>query len=189
MMRNRIVLLDLEECLIDNWFGRCAITFNIEKIKESGVLTPDQSMGVHHVTMGLMSWAVATTTDVEDFNANLREPLEEMLGVKFDSSLPISMQDYADAVFAARRMRVSTEDMYDVFRKEEVLLTLARKSDLFQGKEIILIDDAVDHNLTFTVHDRYVHSKYIQTPVDTMVRFINVVQPVSTWQLGKCAGR
>lgn len=188
-MRNRIVLLDLEECLIESWFDRNTLHYNIEKIKESGVLEPDQSMGVHRVTVGLMSWAVANIADVADFNANLREPIEGALGFKFDPSLPISMQDYADAIFTARQMQVSKEDMYDVFRKEEVLLTLARKSDHFQGKEIVLIDDAVDHNLTFSVHDRYSHGNRIQTPVGTVVRFINIDQPVRTWQFTKRAGR
>lgn len=188
MMRNRIVLLDLEECLIDDWFSRNVLHYNIEKIKQSGILMPDQSMGVHDVKVGLMSWAVANTADVADFNANLREPIEEALGVKFHQAWPISMQDYADKVFEARLMRVSTEDMYDVFRKEEVLLTLARKSDHFEGREVVLIDDAVDHNLTFTVHMRHKHGSATQTPVGTVVRFINIDQPVNTWQFTKRKG-
>lgn len=188
MMRNRVVLLDLEDTLIDDWLGRNTLQYNIERIKQSGVLMPDQSMGVHDVKVGLMSWAVSNIADAADFNANLREPLEGALDIKFDQALPTSMQDYADRIFEARRMRVSTEDMYDIFRKEEVLLTLARRSNCFQGKEIVLIDDAVDHNLTFTVYARHNHGKVDQTPVGTVVRFINIDQPVNTWQFTKRKG-
>ena len=188
-MRNRIVLLDLEECLIDSWFDQNTLHYNIEKIKESGILNPDPSMGVNTVTVGIMSWAICGHEDVQVFNSKLRGPLEEALGVEFDKFLPLSMEEYASDMLHCRNLRLSTDDLYDVFRKEEVLFSLARRFGRFECKEIVLIDDAVDHNLMVTIPYSFEPGKKKQVARMTTLRFINIDTAPNTWQFSKREGR
>lgn len=162
--RSRIVLLDLEETLIDTWSTRNFLHYNAERIRQAGILTLA-------ARVGFMSWAVCDAADSRIVIDELLIPIEETLGVKIDRMLPMSMQEYGADVLSFRNLRLSLEDMYDVFKKEEVLLALIRKNPAFIDHEIVLIDDAVDHNMSFNIPSR-----------NAAVRFINVKEPVETWQ-------
>jgi len=160
---SRLVLLDLEQTVIDSWENRVFLMHNLEAIKSSGILTPD-------TTVGLMSWAIWDYNDSRIVIDELIPPLEEVLDIQIDRSLPMSMEEYAADILSYRKLRLSAEDMFDMFKKEEVLLSLARFCPKFSDLEIILIDDVADHNLTFNVPS-----------TKATVRFINIKQSSNTW--------
>lgn len=150
MERQRIVLLDLEGTLIDEWAFRNFLQHNMQKIKDSGIFDSEGQT----VRLGIMSWAVCDTSDAKIFKEDLLPTIEEFFGLKLDPKLPLTMDEYADDIFAGRKLKLSREDLYDMFRKEEVLLTLARTYADFKDSEVWLIDDALSHGLTIHVPER-----------------------------------
>lgn len=147
-----IVFLDLEQTVIDNWSNANFLSENIEIIK-AGLRDGDR--------LGLMSWAVWDGTDKERFNQVIRVDLEIALGTVFEDELILSMTDISDIILKNRKKWISREDMFDLFSKEECLLSLLRMKWFPRGEIVVLIDDAVDHTLQFTLND-------------TNVMFINI---------------
>lgn len=138
-----VILFDLEETLIDSWDQRNLLVENVEKIKEQLI----GELG-SNLRFGIFSWAIWNEDDREDFNQTLRGPLEEALGIKFDPEMIFSMQSIADLILKFRRKKLSIEDVFDLFGKEECLLTLHRFNH-FNCETVALVDDRVDHGLFF----------------------------------------
>ena len=135
-----IVLLDLEETVIDSWEKRNALPENLDKIRRF-LKSNDR--------LGLMSWAVWDTKDKNDFQQNLQLGIEQALEHSFEKELIFSMHDFSDVILKKKRKWVSRDDMFDLFGKEECLLQMLRLEQ-FNDWDIYLIDDCVDHNLTFS---------------------------------------
>jgi hypothetical protein len=148
----RIVLLDLEATVIDDWSSRNAMPENLEKIRS--FLQPEDKLG-------LMSWAIWDAEDKSTFQGDLQLLLEDAVEHAFTQEFIFSMSDFSDIILKHCRKWVSKDDMFDLFGKEECLLKLVRLGWFPENCEVILIDDVVDHNLTFTKGSR-------------SVRFINV---------------
>lgn len=142
-----IFLLDLEETVIDNWEDCNIILPNIEKIKSLGINKRCKEK------VGIFSWAMWNERDLDRFNDKLREPLEDVLDIKFDSDLVFTMERISEIVLILRKKKMSIEDMFDIFGKEECLLTMFRFG-LFGDRTTFLIDDKVDHLLKFEKADK-----------------------------------
>lgn len=161
--QSRILLLDLEGTLIDDWSTRRLLIQNMRKIKESGIITPN-------TRVGLMSWAIWDSRDKQTAQNTLIGLIQQVLEVVIDPMLPMSMSDYAADILKCRKLLTSKEDMYDMFKKEEVLLSLARFDSRFVDVEVILIDDRVEHNMSIQIPSR-----------NTVVRIIDIEKPVESW--------
>lgn len=148
----RIVLLDLEGTVMDTWFKPDAIPEHLERI--AAFLRPDDKLG-------LMSWAVWDDADRQKFQERFQLGIEEAIKHSFQQDLIFTMMDFSDIILKRRMKWVSKEDMFDLFGKEECLLQLLRLGHFPDNSEVILIDDVVDHDMTFTKGNR-------------SVRFINV---------------
>ena len=99
------------------------------------------------VTLGLMSWAVWGDRDKEVFNRTMRPELEEALGMDFDDRVVWSMDDWAAELLQFHRKKLSRQDLFDMFGKQEVLFTLSRSHPLFHKRNVVLFDDMVEHGL------------------------------------------
>lgn len=152
-----IVFLDLEETVIDEWGSDLLLPANIEAIRRLLQGNP--------VHLGLMSWAVwENERDKLKFTHDIQPYVEEALGFKFHPDLTWSMDDWAGEVFKHTGLTLDRkEDMFDMFKKEEVLFKLARHHPLFRGEMVILVDDAVEHDMTLRVPSR-----------DCTVKFLNI---------------
>ncbi len=139
-----IVFLDLEETVIDDWHSGMLLPGNIAVIRS---LLQDNDR------LGLMSWAVWGDTDKGIFTREFQPCLENInnLWKPFDPDLIWSMDDWANEVFKHTNLKVSRQDLFDVFKKQEVLFKLARHHPLFRNQVVALIDDAVEHDMTITV--------------------------------------
>lgn len=161
----RIVLLDLEQTVIDDWEHMNALPENITKIRWAIRRTDCK--------LGLMSWAVWNEVDKETFKFRLQGPLEEMLGMKFSEELIFSMHDFSDIILKRKHKWVTRDDMFDLYGKEECLLQLLRLEHFGPNARITLIDDVVDHNLEFAKGK-------------SKVRFINVDDTnFKNWNIGE----
>lgn len=138
-----LVFLDLEETLIDSWDEGNTLLFNVEKVKS--LLT---NVGASTVTLGLMSWAVWDSKDKFTFNEKFRKPLEDALGFQFDTNFVWSMEDWQHEASKATGKFLTKEDLFDVCGKQE-LLFLMRNCKKFTNKHVHLVDDKVDHRLSF----------------------------------------
>lgn len=118
--------------------------------------------------VGLMSWAVWHFADKEQFESRFRHDLEFMLQHQFDDKLVWSMDEWAVEIFKHRRKKVSRDDMFDMFGKQEVLLSLARNHPEFKGHEVVLFDDAVEHMMEFRCPSNECNVKFIN--IDTMLK-------------------
>lgn len=162
--RSRTVFLDLEGTLIDDWNTRNFLAYNAEHILQSGIL-----LGTD-VAVGIMSWALWDTRDAAVFTESMLPELQAFLGVQINTSLPLTMDQWADDLLRYRKLRVSRDDIFDIFQKPEILLSMARFNPLFFGRDIILIDDAFEHGTRIDVPS-----------TDTRVRLINISAPLETW--------
>lgn len=133
-----LVFLDLEKTVIKSWDEPFILWNNVDKIKD--LLKEVQ------VELGLMSWAVWDARDLEIFNRTMRPGIEEALGIKFNDRLVWSMDDWANNVFRFHNKKVSRADLFDMFGKQEVLFVLSGCFPEFNGKNVLLVDDAVEHN-------------------------------------------
>jgi len=97
--------------------------------------------------LGLMSWAVWNDDDKKVFNEKLRPAIEEALGMTFADELVWSMDDWSWHINRSTGKRVSRDDLFDMFGKQEVLFVLSRHSHNFNRQKVFLVDDAVEHGL------------------------------------------
>ena len=155
----RIVLLDLEQTVIDDWEHMNLLLENIEKIRCAIQNT--------RCRLGVMSWAVWNEADKVTFKQRLRGSLEELLKMDFSEELIFSVHDFSDILLKRKHKWLRRDDMFDLglaVGKEECLLQLLRLEHFGKAAKVFLIDDAVDHNLQFTRGN-------------SKVRFINVNDP------------
>lgn len=141
MASQRIVFLDLEETCIDTWHEARLLPNNLRKIRS--ILRPDD-------VLGLMSWAVHNSQDLEEFNNVMRQPIESRIGHAFDSSLVLDMHGFHRLLVAHTGKRLERSDMFDLFDKQQILMLLAR-SRLWSNTEIVLIDDTVDPDMHLAI--------------------------------------
>lgn len=147
MSHRVLVLLDLEETVIDDWEQRNLLLGNIAKIND---LLRWMSID-SDLTIGLMSWAVWDDKDKSNVLEKLLPVLNEVLAEPMSPKFVLSMQDWGDLVLSHCKLKLTRDDMFDMFRKEEVLFSLRTSSFLNQFNAVFLIDDAVTHQTTFGV--------------------------------------
>ena len=132
-----LVLLDLEETLIQSWFEPWFLVDRIAKVRRFLEQHPGSEMG-------LMSWAVYHDEDLATFRTTLQADLEHQLGQAFEPRWTLHMGDWAGEVFQWGRKRLSMDDLFDLFGKDQVFLFLARQHPEWQGRQVILFDDAFE---------------------------------------------
>ena len=143
MQRENLVLLDLEETVMDNWFNGLFLPTRVEKMKEHEAF---QSL----TELGLMSWAVHDMSDKDEFNRRFKDDLEHMLEHEF--KFVFDMRQWALEVMRCSGLHVEVKEMFDTFKKQDVLFTLARNPNSFlSNKNVTLFDDMVEHNLVVDV--------------------------------------
>lgn len=135
-MRTRLILLDLEQTLIPEW-GDWTLTPQIDKI-----VAHCQPKKGESVELGLMSWAVYHNKDVEIFKEKLYPALKDVFGQHFLSFM--SMDQWANCIWENAGIWLQREELFDIYKKEDVLFRLARNG-WKAGHDIELIDDAVHH--------------------------------------------
>lgn len=140
-----LVFLDLEETLVDDWNSQLLLTANVRVVRSFLSTLPPSTK------VGLMSWAVWDERDKALFNKDLRPFLEAELNVQFSDEFVWSMDDWAQEVFNSTGMKLSREDLFDVFGKHEVLFKLSRHSSKFEGERVFLVDDVAEHKLEWSV--------------------------------------
>jgi hypothetical protein len=148
-----LVLLDLEETLIQSWFEPWFLPQRIAKIRAFLEEHPGAEMG-------LMSWAVYHDEDMVTFRRTLQQDLEAQLGQAFEERWLLHMGDWANEVFQWARKKLSREDLFDLFGKDQVFLLLARKQPEWQGRLVVLFDDAFE-DLTLQVPDQQTEARII----------------------------
>ena len=141
-----LVLADLEETLIKDWTDPVFLPARLEIIKNHLANNP-------HAQLGLMSWAVWDSRDLDVFNRTLRTELEEQLGHRFSEQWMLSMDGWAQEMMIHGRKHVHRDEMFDLFGKEDVFLMMARRHPEWLGQEIFLFDDAVPQS-TFSLASR-----------------------------------
>ncbi len=102
------------------------------------------------------------------FQERIQATLEQSLRLTFAQDLLFSMKSISEIILQKRNKLISMDDMFDMFGKQECLLALLRCDFFPEGTEIILIDDVVEHQMTFTKDRR-------------TIRFINVDSPRESW--------
>lgn len=139
-----LIFLDLEETVIDDWENAFLLPHNIDKIKRNFVNDWNKSN-----VFGLMSWAVQNEDDKAKFNKQIRDRLEINLGVKFNDNFVWSMDDWARQLFLCTGKLIDKTDIFEMFGKQELLFLLSRKHLHFKDQNVLLIDDRVEHDLSW----------------------------------------
>lgn len=148
-----LVLADLEETLIQEWSNPLLIPGRISIIRDHLQQHPTAQLG-------LMSWAVWDSRDLDIFNRTLRPILEQELGHNFDERWTLSMDEWGQEMFTHARKRLDRDEMFDLFGKEDVFLILARRHPEWLGRQIFLFDDAVP-NAKFSILDKGTHAHMV----------------------------
>lgn len=141
-----IVFLDLEQTVIGTWNQAEHLEVGIEGCRLFIQMIENLE---GHVQVGLMSWACWNASDKEHFNTRMRPQLEEALGYKFTDRFIWSMDDWCQEVFKHHRLFPSREDLFDLYKKEDVLCALVRSGHpQFLQKQVYLVDDTVQHMMS-----------------------------------------
>lgn len=154
-----IIFLDLEQTLIDDWGTKNTMPDNLVKIARF-INYVHQTGFVDEINVGIMSWALWSDIDKEEFNKFfplLQHAISEHLdssvrsAVKFDDSLMMTMQDWSHRLLVHCNKNLSMTDMFDMVGKQETLFMLSRHDPTFSNETIVLIDDTVEHDMTVEV--------------------------------------
>lgn len=142
---NTLLLLDLEKTLVESFEEPWFIVPNIDKIT-SVIQSLDGT-----VAIGCMSWAFWNWTASEKLIwSSIKECLVEHNSV-FD--LPTfaewSVQEWSRKILLHNKIMLDENEICQIFSKEDVLFKLRNLPDFEQFDKIILIDDVVQHDLTF----------------------------------------
>lgn len=140
MNRKHIIFLDLELTVIHSWEDPVVLMHNIERMRE-GIPA--------NAEIGLMSWAVWNNKDKDKFNNTLRSEIEEALGHKFSDKFVWSMDDWCAELAKNSVKKLNREDLFDCFSKHEVLFMMSRCHPEFRNSNVVLIDDTVEHMLSW----------------------------------------
>lgn len=143
-----LTFLDLEETVVDNWENGFLLLPKVDKLRE---LLASMSEQHGTVRLGLMSWAVWDERDKAKFVNDLQDFLETNLNCKFDPDLLWSMDDWCKEVLKCTGRKVERSDLFELFGKEEVLFTLAKKHPLFKNETVLFVDDTATHNMSVLV--------------------------------------
>lgn len=131
-----IILLDLEQTLIEEW-GRHP------KFLPAQIACIRSHLQAHpQAELGLMSWAVWKQRDLDEFDVHLRPRLEEALGRCFGERWTLSLEGWAWELTRATGKILPMDELFDIFGKDEVFLSLARRHPEWEGQDVVLWDDA-----------------------------------------------
>jgi hypothetical protein len=150
-MKETLVLLDLEETLIDEWDSFTLV--NVAPVQRwvAGLKSAADATQVP-VRFGLFSFAVWNAGDLARFQKQ-RDFLESVFGFKFDDNLLWTVEDISKRVEKACRVHfVSKNDFFDFIgaNKTLTMVSLVGNDPFFKGKNVVLLDDTVEHDATFT---------------------------------------
>lgn len=140
MDRPTLVLLDLEETVVDDWQSRNFLWHKMERVKRF-------LEQFHPFTLGLMSWAVWDDGDLRVFHDELEGPLSEFFGSTFEAAW--SLDQWQNRLLKCKGLKAERKDMFDCFGKHETLF-MCRNDPLFANRRVLLVDDVVEHGLSFT---------------------------------------
>lgn len=144
-MKQKLVLLDLEETLIDSWDS--FVPVNVERVR--AWLKQEQANGP--VVFGLFSFAVWNQRDLNKFSNDHQEFLEELFNFQFDDSLLWTLEDVKSMVEDTRRFKFKDDmDFFDFHgNKTTTLVGLVTNHPFFKDTDVVLLDDTVSHGATF----------------------------------------
>lgn len=131
-----IILLDLEQTLIEEWARHPVLLLDRIAIIR-------RHLNEHpKARMGLMSWAVYRKNDLDVFHAHLKPILETELGKAFDLRWALSLEEWGRELTRATSKILPMDELFDLFGKDEVFLSLARRHPEWADQEVVLWDDA-----------------------------------------------
>ena len=136
------LLLDLEGTVIESWGRRRWLQKHLDTIRDFA----DQHCRDRAVSCGLMSWAVMDDSDIQEFNRELRRPLEARLGMQFRDELVRSMEDWSHLAATYGQGRINEPELLDLFDKPSLLFGMRHVPEFILGQEAILIDDDIPHD-------------------------------------------
>jgi hypothetical protein len=146
------VWLDLEQTVISIWHD--PVLINVEKIK---AWLDNRDIK----TINIFSFAVWNQADRDQFNAGMRDMIEQALGRRIDT-VP-TCEEIKRAVFDSKGTVFDLSEFISIWQKEKAFHDYIR---LTQGPgEFILIDDTVEDVLIFRDHT---HQKICTFNVDRL---------------------
>jgi hypothetical protein len=136
------LLLDLEGTVIESWGRRRWLQKHLYAIRDFA----DQHCRDRTISCGLMSWAVMDDSDIQEFNRDLRRPLEAHLGMQFRDVVVRSMENWSHLAATYGQSGINEGELLDLFDKPSLLFGLRHVPESILGKEVILIDDDIPHD-------------------------------------------
>jgi hypothetical protein len=146
-MNDLVILFDLEATTIEHWSN--PVLINQEKIKRvlSGV-----NMGDMNKIYGIYSYALWCDENIEIFNSGIRSKIENEFDIAFDDEYIFHMNDIMDN-FASKNAIINYRAYCLTINKEKSILDFHVRNPKFYRKDIMLIDDTVQHAMTITYPD------------------------------------
>lgn len=144
-----LILFDLEETVIESFEQPFFIMPNIRKIEN--FLSHDE---FRDARFGVMSWAIWnwSRTESEVFDG-ISIALQEELDIhsnRFDGMFTLSMDQWVSILWKTCGVKVDRDELPHIFNKEDFLFKIRKFFAEHKIARVVLIDDAVEHNLTIT---------------------------------------
>lgn len=146
----RVLFLDLENTVIDDWYEGNFLLSRIEKIKEWIEL--ESFCGNNFDCLGLFSWAVNDFNDLKTWEKQFKDMLESLFNLKFEQRLLYTVQDVKRLLCTNRRMKQSSvgdSEFFDVWSNKSLTFTEVCVTDIFRNTQVqhaTLVDDIAWHN-------------------------------------------
>lgn len=132
-----ICFFDLEETLINEW-GEFFIV-NEKKVSKFIKTLPNNT------EFGLFSFAVYNQKDLDLFNKEHKDFIQNVFGFKFDDNLLFTVEDIISNIKKIKKtLKFDFKDFFDFFDKESSF-SLMSKLNEFKNCHLILVDDLVNN--------------------------------------------
>ena len=135
------IYLDLEETVIDDWYSVCFLEHKILIIKDI-IQNLTEKYNDYNINLILFSAAVCNEDDVRIFEDNIKNDLENKLGIPFNSYYTFSNKNIFKLAKQNGIKKLPDDTIHDIFMfniKEEVFNLLCKENNGIN----VLFDDTV----------------------------------------------
>lgn len=160
-----VLFLDLEETVIDDWWERNLLIDRIRAIKKNVVVPGNFDC------LGLFSWAITHNKDLTEFNQDLREPLQNMLGLKFNSNFMVTIHHAMDMMSNRRRFH------RDLVTETEFHDFMSHKNTCFL-ECVLELNEVTPMSVATLVDDTVFNAKMLMTNPHIEIEWVN---PITAW--------